>query len=123
MQVSGKVWGSTIAVEQNGFAEMHHASIKKGMRCSRHCHSFKWNGFYVISGELLVRVWQPSGLVDETILGPGDYTKVAPGIEHRFECLKDCELIELYWPEMNHADIVRADAGGVVEAPTDAFPV
>jgi len=114
MMRAGKVWGATVAVEQNAFAEMHHASIKKGMRCSRHSHSFKWNGFYVLSGELLIRVWQPSGLVDETILGPGEYTKVGPGIEHRFECLEDCECIELYWPEMHHGDIVRSDSGGAL---------
>lgn len=109
---AGKCWGSTLAVEQNGFTELHHASINKGKRCSKHIHRFKWNGFYVLSGELLIRVWQSSGLIDETKLGPGQYTKVAPGIPHRFECLEDCELIELYWPEMHHNDIVREDMGG-----------
>lgn len=110
--ISGKVWGSTVAVEMNPFAEMHHARFSAGKRCSRHVHRFKWNGFYVLSGKLLVRVWQPSGLVDETILIAGQYTKVAPGIPHRFEGIEDGEVIELYWPELDHSDIVRDDCGG-----------
>lgn len=112
MQRAGKVWGETSAIEVNAFTEMHHASIRRGTCCSKHFHANKWNGFYVVRGELVIRVWQKSGLVDETRLGPGDYTKVPPGIPHRFECLEDAECIELYWPELNPSDIVREDVGG-----------
>lgn len=110
--ISGKIWGHTSVIEYNSFIKTDHAFITKGMRCSKHCHDFMWNGFLVIKGRFLIRVWQPSGTVDETILGPGDYTKVAPGIFHRFECLEDAECVEIYWPEFNHADIRREDVGG-----------
>ena len=49
---------------------------------------FKWNGFHVESGKMLVRVWQDGvqdGLVDETILEAGDFTQVKPA---RFTSLK-----------------------------------
>lgn len=46
--------------------------------------------FFVESGKLLIRVWQNDyDLVDETVLGPGEYTKVKPGVQHQFECLED----------------------------------
>lgn len=114
---AGKAWGATRAIEINGFAEMHHASIVAGKCCSRHAHAAKWNGFYVLSGRIRVRVWQPNGLVDATELGPGDYTRVAPGLEHRFEGLENAEIVELYWPSaLNPLDISRADRGGDMPA-------
>ena len=49
-------------------------------------HKYKWNGFFVESGKMLVRVWQDDqGLVDETILNAGDFTQVKPGKVHQFE--------------------------------------
>lgn len=110
--LAGKVWGETVAFELNAFMSGHHASIKAGKQCSKHLHKSRWNGFYVVSGKLEVHVWQPEGLVDITTLGPRGYTKVPPGIKHRFVCIEDCELIEIYWPQFDHSDIVRDDTGG-----------
>ena len=75
-------------------------------------HEFKWNGFYVESGMMLVRVWQNDyDLVDKTVLQIGQYTKVKPGLYHQFECLEDGVAFELYWAEFNHNDIVRKTVG------------
>ena len=53
-----------------------------GYKCSEHAHEFKWNGFFVESGKMIVRVWQDDqGLVDETILEAGDFTQVKPGTD------------------------------------------
>ena len=61
---------------------------------------------------MLVRVWQEDqGLVDVTILKPGDFTRVKPGIIHQFEGIEDGVAFELYWAEFNHDDIVRRTAG------------
>jgi hypothetical protein len=39
---------------------------------------------------------------------------VAPGELHQFEVLEDDTVaFELYWAELNTADIVRQDAGGM----------
>ena len=44
---------------------------------------YKWNGFFVESGKMLVRVWQDDqGLVDETIPEAGDFTQVKSGRSH-----------------------------------------
>ena len=109
---AGKVWGTTELIEANGALEFHRIEMDRGGVCSKHLHEFKWNGFYVESGTMLVRVWQKDyDLVDETILNAGDYTKVKPGVYHQFECIADGVAYELYWAEFNHDDIVRRTSG------------
>lgn len=112
--IAGKIWGSTSLIESNGLFEFHKINTKKDGVCSKHLHKYKWNGFYVHSGKLLIRVWQNDyDLVDETILSDGEYSKVAPGLYHQFECLEDCIAFELYWSELNHNDIERESVGYV----------
>jgi len=110
---AGKVWGSTELIHANGVLEFHRIEFKAGYKCSEHEHQFKWNGFYVESGKMLVRVWQDDqdGLVDETILEAGDFTQVKPGKIHQFEGLEDGVAFELYWAEFSHNDIVRRTVG------------
>ena len=110
--IAGKVWGETELIEANNALEFHRIEMRTGGVCSKHKHEFKWNGFYVESGSMLVRVWQNDyDLVDETILTAGCYTKVKPGLYHQFECLKAGVAFELYWAEFNHNDIVRETVG------------
>ncbi len=109
---AGKIWGTTEMVEANGVLEFHRIEMEKGGVCSKHLHEFKWNGFYVEKGRMLVRVWQnDQGLIDETILEAGQYTKVKPGVYHQFECLESGVAFELYWAEFNHNDIHRESVG------------
>jgi mannose-6-phosphate isomerase-like protein (cupin superfamily) len=109
---AGKIWGQTELIHANGVLEFHRIEYKSGYKCSEHSHQFKWNGFYVESGILLVRVWQEDqDLVDETILYPGDFTQVKPGKVHQFEGIEDGVAFELYWAEFNHDDIVRRTSG------------
>ena len=79
---AGKIWGQTELIHANGVLEFHRIEYKAGYKCSEHEHCYKWNGFFVESGKMVVRVWQDGeqeGLVDETILKAGDFTQVKPG--------------------------------------------
>ena len=115
---AGKVWGNTELLEANGVLEFHRIEMKKGGVCSKHLHEFKWNGFFCESGKMRIKVWQNDyDLIDETILGPGQYTKVRPGLYHKFECLEDGVAFELYWAEFNHNDIQRESVGYVGRVP------
>lgn len=111
--IAGKVWGQTELIHANGVLEFHRIDFRAGGVCSKHKHQFKWNGFYVISGRMKVSVWQKDqqDLVDETILGPGDFTRVKPGYMHQFEGIEDGVAFELYWAEFNHDDIQRETVG------------
>jgi len=115
---AGKIWGQTELIHANGVLEFHRIEYKKGFKCSEHEHKYKWNGFFVESGKMIVRVWQDAdqeGLVDETILGPGEFTQVKPGKIHQFEGVEDGIAFELYWAEFNHDDIVRRTVGTKVK--------
>lgn len=110
--IAGKVWGTTELVEANGALEFHRIEMKKGGVCSKHLHRYKWNGFYVESGIMLIRTWQRDyDLVDETIVEAGEYHKVKPGLYHQFECIESGVAFELYWAEFNHNDIERENVG------------
>lgn len=110
--IAGKVWGQTELVEANHALEFHRIEAKAGGICSKHKHQFKWNGFYVEEGELLIRIWQNDyNLVDETVLVSGDWTKVKPGLYHQFEAISDTIAYELYWAEFSHNDICRETVG------------
>ena len=109
---AGKIWGQTELIHANGVLEFHKIDFKAGGVCSKHKHQFKWNGFYVVSGKMKIRVWQKDyDLIDETILGPGDFTRVKPGLMHSFEGIEDGVAFELYWAEFNHDDIQRESVG------------
>ena len=113
-RIAGKVWGQTELVHANGVLEFHRIEYKAKVTCSKHKHNFKWNGFFVESGEMIVRVWQNDyDLVDETVLKAGDFTQVKPGVYHQFEGVKDGVAFELYWAEFNHDDISRETVGYV----------
>ena len=109
---AGKVWGETELIFSNPLVEFHRIEVNAGYRCSTHKHEHKWNGFYVESGQMLIRTWQRDyDLIDETMLYPGDYHKVKPGLYHQFECVESGVAYELYWAEFNHNDIVRETVG------------
>ena len=109
---AGKIWGQTELIHANGVLEFHRIAFKAGGVCSKHKHNFKWNGFYVVSGKMKIKIWQQDyNLVDETILGPGDFTRVKPGLMHSFEGIEDGVAFELYWAEFNHDDIQRESVG------------
>ena len=98
---AGKVWGQTELIEANGALEFHRIEMLKGGVCSKHLHEFKWNGFYVESGQMLVRVWQQDyDLVDETMLYEGDYHKVKLlDFIINLNVLSSELVNELYWAE------------------------
>ena len=122
---AGKIWGQTELIHANGVLEFHRIEYKAGYKCSEHEHEFKWNGFFVESGKMLIRVWQNDyDLVDETILLPGDFTQVKPGCIHQFEGIEDGVAFELYWAEFNHNDIKRRTVGGgLKKKPVETDPM
>ena len=110
--IAGKIWGQTELIHKNGVLEFHRINYKAGYKCSEHEHKYKWNGFFVESGKMLVRVWQDDqGLVDETVLNAGDFTQVKPGKVHQFEGLEDGVAFELYWANFSVHDIQRESVG------------
>jgi mannose-6-phosphate isomerase-like protein (cupin superfamily) len=117
--ITGKVWGSTELILATPVIEIHRLKILPSRCCSMHKHKTKWNGFYVLSGRLLIETEkQDYGLTDVTELLPGAFTSAKPGDWHRFKTEgASCEALEIYWPETLSEDIVRRDVGGLVPPP------
>lgn len=117
MEVSGKVWGVTSKIVGNSNFQLHRIGIEAGGYCSKHLHKHRHNGFFVESGELLIKVWKPYGLTDLTTLVFGDYTSVPPNQYHMFRAIKDTVCYEIYYSEnVSDSDISRETIGGVNHA-------
>lgn len=113
---TGKVWGQTIELLKTPLIEVHHILVNAGCVCSMHKHEFKWNMFYVISGELAIEVRKNDyDLVDTTILRAGEWTSVRPNEFHRFRSLDAVEALEIYYLEPLAPDIIRENVGGILE--------
>lgn len=113
-QIAGKVWGTTQLIFANGAVELHRIEVKPNMRCSMHKHEYKFNGFFVESGELDIIVDKKDyPLVDVTSLKAGQFTTVKPGEFHQFRSGNEPVVAyELYYAHFDHNDIVRKDHGG-----------
>tara|TARA_R110002153_G_scaffold101711_5_gene237937 strand:- start:1099 stop:1467 length:369 start_codon:yes stop_codon:yes gene_type:complete len=116
---SGKIWGNTELIESNESLEFHRIEYMADAMCSEHFHKTKWNGFFVESGVMEIRVWRTDSfddLFDTTILEAGDYFKVKPGIWHQFIGVESGVAFELYWADkFDTDDIVRRTAGKKIE--------
>jgi mannose-6-phosphate isomerase-like protein (cupin superfamily) len=118
MRKSGKIWGETVEIVRNSSLELHRIEVHPDTHCSKHCHQYKWNGFYVEKGSIGIRVWKNDyDLVDETILYEGDYTEVKPGDYHQFFATSNemAVIFEVYFANFQHDDIVRESVGGIKE--------
>ena len=108
----GKFWGTTRCFFENSSSEVHYIEADKGGYCSRHYHQDKWNRFIVLDGKLKVTIYKEKS-EDVTILTDGMFSDVPPGVEHRFEALKNTKALEVYWTnDLDPGDIVRKDTGG-----------
>ena len=113
--ITGKVWGTTENILTTPMVELHRIRVVSNSQCSLHRHDHKWNGFYVLSGSLIIEAHKNEyDLVDRTVLTAGQFTSIPPGELHRFVCESPAVALELYWIDgINPMDIVREDVGGL----------
>lgn len=114
--IEGKVWGRTLLLLQTPLIAVHRIWVEPNSFCSWHCHRSKWNAFFVMDGRLHIKIKKAYGLLDTTTLEAGDFTSVAPGLEHRFETddLRRAFALEIYYTQgLDPEDIVRSTNGGI----------
>ena len=115
---SGKVWGETVHFFGKNNVSIHRIKVKPGGFCSKHCHKYKFNLFYIESGSLIVKVWKNDyDLVDITKLKEQQQMIMPPGEFHQFinESKDYCIVYEIYWTELDESDIIRDSVGGNIE--------
>lgn len=109
---NNKIWGVTSLLWAGNNTEFHHINVNKDCYCSKHKHDYKYNFFYVESGELQIEIWNENGIVDCTTIGPGESTVIPPKIYHKFTSTKETSAFEVYWVHLKSDDIIREDIGG-----------
>lgn len=114
-----KRWGEARRLFTSPDLEIWHASIKHGGYSSIHEHKVKTNEFYVVSGELEVRIHKYDTYVSVSIKA-GQTFAVAPEVRHSFIAHQPTELIEIYKRDMPE-DIERHQFGGVFEKMDEVF--
>lgn len=114
--VRGKIWGNTSTLFAKNNVEMARIEVKPGGYCSEHCHQYKYNLFFVESGELEVIIFRNDAdttIEDVTTLKAGESTFVEPGLYHKFRAVKETIAYEIYWVEIDPQDIQRNSVGGM----------
>lgn len=113
MHKAGKVWGITRTIFDKCNVEIHIIDIECGGFCSKHKHTHKYNGFYVIDGQMKISVWRNDyDIIDYTIVTKGDFVIVSPNEYHMFEAITNVKALEIYWVEIDKNDIIRETCGG-----------
>jgi quercetin dioxygenase-like cupin family protein len=113
----GKVWGLTQEIFNKNNVSINRISINKNSYCSKHCHQYKTNIFWIESGKILVEEWKKEyNLVDKTILQKGDCCSIPPNTYHKFTGLEDSIVYEIYYVELDNNDIIREDVGGSINS-------
>lgn len=108
MQIIPKIWGKTAKIYDSSNTEMYIAWINNNGQSSKHYHEHKYNYFYVVSGKLIINVWDKNtDQVSAITLGPEDTLTIENKIWHQFIALESTILIEIYWVEINDQDIIR----------------
>jgi len=108
-----KIWGTTNDLFFKNNVEVHRIEIVKGGFCSKHRHEYKFNMFFVESGELEIGIWTNEGMIDKTILKAGEQSAVPPNVYHKFTANEDTIAYEIYWTELSPSDIIRETVGGI----------
>ena len=116
LEAKEKLWGETRCVFRDDTHEVWHASPKKGGYSSVHHHTHRHNEFYVVAGELWVKVFRDlrDDIPDHAVLlRPGEKCVVPAGLYHQFLAATDAELIETYYHRLGDDDITRHTEGGL----------
>ena len=106
MHKQSKKWGETSLIFDNNNIHIYQAKINKDQLCSKHYHKYKHNLFFVQTGTLEVRVWHDDQMQTH-ILSSEDKLSIPPGLWHQFKAIDECIILEIYYTEILHNDIIR----------------
>lgn len=108
-----KIWGERWLIRKDSTHAVSFLKIKKGYRCSWHCHQTKYNLFVVIHGTLEL-VIEELGEKQKIKLDRGQEFTIKPGQWHEFRGVSDCECIEEMYVEYSESDIERKKVGSKI---------
>jgi NDP-sugar pyrophosphorylase family protein/mannose-6-phosphate isomerase-like protein (cupin superfamily) len=107
MKTIFKPWGKEEWLELNESYCYKRIYINAGYKTSYQYHNFKRETNYIISGQAEIWLENDNGVVEKTVMGPGDYFNVTPPKKHRVIALTDIILQEVSTPEVD--DVIRIE--------------
>jgi mannose-6-phosphate isomerase-like protein (cupin superfamily) len=78
--------------------------INAGEALSVQYHNVKDETVYLLSGQIIYRVWDGETAVDVQ-LKVGEAYRITPGTVHQMEAVTDCDILEVSTPHLQ--DVVR----------------
>lgn len=82
--------------------------INAGQALSVQYHNVKDETVYLLSGQLIYRIWEGEGeqkQARDVGLEIGDAFRIVPGTIHQMEAVTDCDILEVSTPHLD--DVVR----------------
>lgn len=118
MEITRKTWGIKYNIFKNDLNEISFLELEPNRRCSWHSHSTKYNLFFVVEGEVGVKVeYDVDGGKREsgvTILKRHEFFTVRPEEWHEFQTYSQpAKLIEVMYVQYEDGDIIRKNIGGL----------
>jgi len=114
MERTRKTWGEKWSIFKNDLCEVSVLKLKPKQRCSWHQHKTKYNLFFVIKGQFVVRLNDGVSTGDSDLYCNGIFT-TRPGEWHEFQT-KDVytTVIEIMYVKYDSSDIIRDKIGGPI---------
>lgn len=110
MERTRKTWGEKWNIFQNDLCEVSVLYLNSQRRCSWHRHQTKSNTFFVVEGELYIKL--EDGLSQLT---KGQVFTTRPGEYHEFQTHdKEAQVIEIMYVQYDSEDIEREEVGGPI---------
>ena len=116
MEITRKTWGIKYNIFKNDLNEISFLELEPNRRCSWHSHNSKYNLFFVVEGEVGIKLEynvDNGSEADVTVLGPHEFFTVSPGEWHEFQTYdKPAKLMEVMYVKYDENDIERRNIGG-----------
>ncbi len=102
-----KPWGHEVIWAHTDHYAGKILHIRAGERLSVQYHEVKDETVYLLSGQLIYRVWQTNEAAGPTDVGLriGEAYRITPHTIHSMEAVTDCDVLEVSTPHLD--DVVR----------------
>jgi mannose-6-phosphate isomerase-like protein (cupin superfamily) len=103
-----KPWGSELiwALSEDYAGKV--LFVRAGQSLSLQFHNLKDESWYVLEGRARLELGKAGeGLLEESVIGPGEAFRFRPGTVHRVTALDDTRILEVSTPHLD--DVVRLE--------------
>lgn len=110
MERTYKTWGEKYELFLNDLCEVNILYLRPKQRCSWHKHTTKFNKFFVVKGEIIIK-----NQYEDVPVKQGQVFTTVPGEYHEFQTTDfPAVVIEIMYVKYDPSDIQRETLGGPI---------